>query len=163
MWKTVRMSQDGACPGDFVLQDVNCPRVKLGQEFPRVAFRGHIRSLPKLMEITRPSHASKSLWSCCSCSLAERIHWTIFFLAVWFLHCAAVWCVLSKYSCDCCWGNGHLLKWKHNRRREKVRGMLWFRTCLWRRDCIKHAAMVKVIFGCHLFCCIEVSNVVVLN
>ncbi|XP_027502240.1 solute carrier family 12 member 4 isoform X4 [Corapipo altera] len=58
MWKTVCMSEDGACPGDFVLQNVNCPRVKLGQEFPRVAFRGHIRSLPKLMEITSSSPAS---------------------------------------------------------------------------------------------------------
>lgn len=55
------MSRDGACPGDFMLQNVNCPRVKLGQEFPRVAFQGHIRSPPKLMEITRSSHASKSL------------------------------------------------------------------------------------------------------
>nr|XP_009911056.1 PREDICTED: solute carrier family 12 member 4-like isoform X2 [Haliaeetus albicilla] len=58
MWKTVRMSQDGACPGDFMLQNVNYPRVKLGQEFPGVAFRGHLHSFPKLMEITSSSHAS---------------------------------------------------------------------------------------------------------
>ncbi|XP_026712760.1 solute carrier family 12 member 4 [Athene cunicularia] len=52
------MSQDGACPGDFMLPNVNCPPVKLGQEFPGVAFRGHHLSLPKLMEITSSSHAS---------------------------------------------------------------------------------------------------------
>jgi len=79
MWKTVRMSQDGACPGDFVLQNVNYPHVKLGQEFPRVAFRDHLRSLPKLMEIASSfhassSHASKSLWSCWYCSMADGIY-----------------------------------------------------------------------------------------
>ncbi|OXB54268.1 hypothetical protein ASZ78_007308 [Callipepla squamata] len=44
--------------GDFMLQSLNCPHMKLGQEFPGVSFRGHLRSLPKLTEITSSSQAS---------------------------------------------------------------------------------------------------------
>lgn len=96
MWRAVLMSQDGAGPGDFMLQNANCAGVKLGQEFPRVAFRGHIRSLPKLVEIT--SHASKCLCSCCWCSLADRIYCTnVFSCSVVSVLCCSLVCFIEVH------------------------------------------------------------------
>lgn len=97
MRKTVRMSQDGPCPGDFMLQNVNCPHVKLGQEFPGVAFRGHLRSLPKLMEITSSSHASKSLWSCWYCSLADQRSQAHFYCSIYCILCCSLFCVVKAH------------------------------------------------------------------
>lgn len=154
MWKTVRMSQDGACPGDFMLQNVNCPRVKLGQEFPGVAFWGHLRSFPKLMEITSSSHASKSFWSCWYCSLAEYTR-PLFFIAIRIVYCAAVhsvlfcqstYVILVKEIVIC--RRFYSLNWKQCGKREnEMNSLLWFRMCLKSRDCTEHAAVVKVILA----------------
>lgn len=152
------MSRDGARPGDFMLQSVNCPCEKLGREFPRVSFRGHLCTLPKLMEITSSSCSSKSVWRCCCCSLADRIYPYKYFIAIRVMLCCTLFCwsvVTCWFLCDSCWANGVIhhgfYSWnqEQNTDIEKLRLIPWccFTTCMKSRDYTKHTTVVKVILA----------------